>query len=76
SPDLKPETSTNYEIATYYQGDRWGFNLTGFLNKFDDKIASGGTFANCEVAPNDGSYCVDIGPGWAELGYSTFGQSV
>ncbi len=76
SPNLKPETSTNYEIAAYYEGDRWGFNLTGFLNKFDDKIASGGTFANCEVAPNDGSYCVDIGPGWAELGYSTFGQSV
>ena len=76
SPNLKPETSTNYEIAAYYEGDRWGFNLTGFLNKFDDKIASGGTFANCEVAPNDGSYCVDIGPGWAELGYSAFGQSV
>ncbi|MDX5514945.1 TonB-dependent receptor [Stenotrophomonas sp. RG-453] len=76
SPNLKPETSTNYEIAAYYEGDRWGFNVTGFLNKFDDKIASGGTFANCEVAPNDGSYCVDIGPGWAELGYSTFGQSV
>ncbi|WP_448129703.1 TonB-dependent receptor [Stenotrophomonas rhizophila] len=76
SPNLKPETSTNYEIAAYYEGDRWGFNVTGFLNKFDDKIASGGTFANCEVAPDDGSYCVDIGPGWAELGYSTFGQSV
>ena len=76
SPNLTPETSTNYEIAAYYEGDRWGFNVTGFLNRFDDKIASGGTFANCEVAPNDGSYCVDIGPGWAELGYSTFGQSV
>ncbi len=76
SPNLQPETSTNYEVAAYYQGDRWGFNVTGFLNKFDDKIASGGTFANCEVAPNDGSYCVDIGPGWAALGYGTFSQSV
>lgn len=28
------------------------------------------------MAPADGSYCVDVGPGWAALGYSTFSQSV
>lgn len=76
SPNLQPETSTNYEIASYYEGERWGFNLTGFFNKFDDKIASGGTFPNCEVAPAGSGYCVDVGPGWAALGYSTFSQSV
>jgi len=76
SPNLQPETSTNYEIASYYAGERWGFNLTGFLNRFDDKIASGGTFPNCEVAPAGSGYCVDVGPGWAALGYSTFTQSV
>lgn len=76
SPNLKPETSTNYEIATYYEGAQWGFNVTGFLNRFDDKIASGGTFPNCEVAPAGSGYCVDVGPGWAALGYSTFAQSV
>jgi len=76
SPNLKPETSTNYELAAYYEGDRFGFNITGFFNKFEDKIASGGTFPNCEVAPAGSSYCVDVGPGWAELGYSTFSQSV
>jgi len=76
SPNLKPETSTNYELAAYYEGQRWGMNVTGFINKFDDKIASGGTFPNCEVAPAGSGYCVDIGPGWAELGYSTFTQSV
>ncbi|HDS1534046.1 TPA: TonB-dependent receptor [Stenotrophomonas maltophilia] len=76
SPNLKPETSTNYELAAYYEGQRWGFNVTGFINKFEDKIASGGTFPNCEVAPAGSGYCVDIGPGWAALGYSTFTQSV
>jgi len=76
SPNLKPETSTNYELAAYYEGDRFGFNVTGFFNRFDDKIASGGSFPNCEVAPAGSGYCVDVGPGWAELGYSTFGQSV
>ncbi|QQQ43388.1 TonB-dependent receptor [Stenotrophomonas maltophilia] len=76
SPNLKPETSTNYELAAYYEGRRWGFNVTGFFNKFQDKIASGGTFPNCEVARASSGYCVDIGPGWAALGYSTFTQSV
>ncbi|WP_369038280.1 TonB-dependent receptor domain-containing protein [Stenotrophomonas maltophilia] len=76
SPNLKPETSTNYELAAYYEGQRWGFNVTGFFNRFKDKIASGGTFPNCEVAPAGSGYCVDIGPGWASLGYSTFTQSV
>lgn len=76
SPNLKPETSTNYELAAYYEGDRFGFNITGFFNKFEDKIASGGTFPNCEIAPAGSGYCVDVGPGWAELGYSTFSQSV
>lgn len=76
SPNLKPETSTNYELAAYYEGQRWGFNVTGFFNKFEDKIASGGTFPNCEVARAGSGYCVDIGPGWAALGYSTFTQSV
>ncbi|WP_286071147.1 TonB-dependent receptor [Stenotrophomonas sp. 57] len=76
SPNLKPETSTNYELAAYYEGQRWGFNVTGFINTFEDKIASGGTFPNCEVAPAGSGYCVDIGPGWAALGYSTFTQSV
>ncbi len=75
SPNLKPETSTNYELAAYYEGQRFSFNATAFFNQFDDKIASGGTFPNCEVATGSG-YCVDVGPGWADLGYSTFSQSV
>jgi outer membrane receptor for ferrienterochelin and colicins len=76
TPDLQPETSVNYEAAVYFDRGAYGFNVTAFLNKFDDKIASGGTFPNCEVAPGGIDYCVDIGPGWAALGYRTFSQSI
>lgn len=75
SPDLQPETSTNTELAAYYDGGN-GFsaNLTVFMNRFKDKIATGNAIPNCEVAPA-GADCVDIGPGWADLGYRTFSQS-
>jgi outer membrane receptor for ferrienterochelin and colicins len=76
TPDLQPETSTNYELAAYFDNRAYSFNVTAFLNKFDDKIASGGTYPNCEVAAPGTGYCVDIGPGWAELGYRTFSQSI
>lgn len=76
TPDLQPETSTNYELAAYFERGGNGFNVTAFLNRFKDKIASGGSFPNCEVAPASADYCVDIGPGWAELGFREFGQSI
>lgn len=76
SPDLQPETSTNTELAAYYDGGNgFSFNATAFVNKFKDKIATGDSVPNCEVAP-PGVRCVDIGPGWAEIGYTTFSQSI
>lgn len=74
TPDLQPETSVNYELAAYYEGEGYNLNLTAFMNRFKDKIASGDNIPNCEVAAA-GAQCVDIGTGWAELGYLTFGQS-
>ncbi|MBB6598612.1 TonB-dependent receptor [Luteimonas sp. MC1825] len=76
SPDLQPETSRNYELAVYHDAGRYGFDATLFFNRFEDKIASGDNIPNCEVAPAGGGYCVDIGPGWAALGYNTFSQSI
>ena len=76
TPGLKPETSRNFELAAYYEGERYGFNATAFLNRFKDKIASGGVYPNCEVATPGSGYCVDIGDGWAALGYSSFAQTV
>ncbi len=75
TPDLQPETSTNVELASYYDNlDGFTANATVFLNRFKDKIATSDAVPNCEVAPS-GVDCVDIGPGWAELGYLSFSQA-
>lgn len=76
TPGLKPETSRNFELAAYYDSDDFGFNATAFLNRFKDKIAKGGVYPNCEVAQPGSGHCVDIGSGWAALGYSTFAQTI
>lgn len=80
TPSLKVETSTNYEIAAYYD-NLAGFsaNATVFFNDFKDKIARHNSIPNCYDA-NGEKYltqnCVDIGPGWAELGYQSFTQDI
>lgn len=75
TPDLQPETSVNYELATYFDnGGRFNANVTVFHNDFSDKIVTQDTRPNCEVAAT-GSDCVDIGAGWAALGYTTFRQA-
>lgn len=75
SPDLQPETSVNYEVATYYDnGFNFNANATVFYNQFDDKIIRQDDLPNCAIA-GAGERCVDIGEGWAELGYQRFAQS-
>ena len=64
NPDLKPEESVNYELALYYQhADGHNFNITGFYNRFKNKISS------------RSDQTVDIGDGWGDLGYTTFSQA-
>lgn len=74
SPNLQPETSVNYEAAVYFDnaGDVTA-NLTVFYNEFNDKIIRQDSAPNCEIA-QPGQYCVDIGEGWADLGYDYFTQ--
>src|SRR5690606_5227937 len=45
NPDLKPETSVNKEVGIYWTSREAGhnFNVTYFVNDFDDKIARGET---------------------------------
>ncbi|MEE2000795.1 TonB-dependent receptor [Alkalimonas sp. MEB108] len=75
TPDLQPETSVNYEVAAYYTGsDRFSGNITLFYNDFKDKIITQDSLPNCEVAAV-GEACVDIGAGWADLGYLRFSQA-
>ena len=56
NPDLKPETSINYELSAMYELPRVGtITLTGFLTDFDDKLGSDG-YALGEILPN-GEIC-------------------
>lgn len=74
SPHLQPETSVNYEVAAYYDnGDNLSANLTLFINDFRDKIIRQDNLPHCEVAIGS-EPCVDIGEGWAELGFQRFAQ--
>lgn len=63
TPDLKPETSTSYEVGLYYDDDGlFSGNVTFFNNDFTDKIATGVGIPNCSFAgaPNRPG-CVDVG---------------
>jgi outer membrane receptor for ferrienterochelin and colicins len=63
TPDLKPETSTTYEVGLYFDnGGLFSGNVTLFNNDYTDKIASGVGVPNCSFAgaPNRPG-CVDVG---------------
>ncbi len=65
NPNLQPETSTSYELATYWSHpDGHGFNATVFHNTFDDKIA------NQPCGPGLSQPCADTGD-YGDLGYAT-----
>ena len=75
TPDLQPETSVNYEMAVYFNGnDNFSGNITVFYNDFKDKIINQDNLPNCEVAIAD-EPCVEIGEGWAGIGSTTFRQA-
>ncbi|MFT7722546.1 MAG: TonB-dependent receptor [Roseateles sp.] len=73
SPGLRPETSVNGELAVYYETRALGVNATVFTNRFRNKIATAENLPNCELAAA-GQPCVELGVGWADLGYTSFGQ--
>ncbi|RKQ72005.1 outer membrane receptor for ferrienterochelin and colicins [Litorimonas taeanensis] len=70
TPTLQPETSTTYEAGAYIRGDHGlQANVTVFHNQFNDKIATGPTFANCAFGLTQAEYdaltpsdsCLDYG---------------
>ncbi len=77
NPNLKPETSVNGELAAYFNSvNGHSFNATVFMNRFKDKIDSGGPrVQNCEVAGANPATCVDVGTGWLGLGFADFAQT-
>lgn len=75
TPNLQPETSINYELAAYFDGsEKFKGNMTLFYNDFRDKIIRQDNLPNCEIV-SSGVDCVDVGPGWADLGLTSFSQS-
>lgn len=75
NPNLKPETSTTFELGSLYDNLQ-GFTagLTIFNNEFKDKITSGSGLLNCSYAgaPNRPG-CVSFGD-WPNV--DEFGQNV
>jgi len=67
NPDLQPETSTNSEVAVYWNPtSSSGINVTLFQNDFKDKIAST-TVAPCAVTGGVRP-CANLGAYWEVLG--------
>ncbi|EAH6197106.1 ferric enterobactin uptake receptor [Campylobacter coli] len=58
NPDLKEETSLNYEIAAIYNNDLFYISATGFLTNFKDKISSQ-SYNNREPIPGIGTCDAD-----------------
>ncbi|MCR6571067.1 TonB-dependent ferric enterobactin receptor CfrA [Campylobacter insulaenigrae] len=60
NPDLKEETSLNYELAAIYNTDLFYVSATGFLTNFKDKISSR-SFKKDESIPEIGTCSADAG---------------
>lgn len=79
TPDLEPETSVNYEVAAYFDNHSGlSANVTFFHNEFKDKIARADAIPNCYDSNDNRVFdegCVDVGPGWGRLGFTSFTQS-
>lgn len=72
SPQLKPETSNNFEVGFYYDGpEGFNANLTLFHTEFKDMISSGTPVPNCWAAdaPNQPG-CLDLGSGFTQDSFS------
>ncbi|MDI1221675.1 MULTISPECIES: TonB-dependent receptor domain-containing protein [Acinetobacter] len=50
SPDLKPETSNNFELGTYFNnGSNFDANITAFFSQIKDKIVNGPVERTCDA---------------------------
>ncbi len=69
NPNLKPETSKNFELGTYFNYNDVDFNVTAFYNKIADKIVSGNAEFSCDAANAESKsrceqYMSDNGTPW------------
>ncbi len=85
NPDLKPETSKNFELGTYFTQGNVDFNITGFYSEVEDKIVNGVPGVQCRTGSttsNNSSWsqqqCEDfmasIGTPWTMSQYMSRGK--
>ncbi|QOQ90753.1 TonB-dependent receptor [Helicobacter cinaedi] len=83
NPDLKPETSINYELGLVFDNDYVDFSVTGFRNNFSNKITSqsvtsGDAFnaycsSSSKIYDNDCSQLYNADTAYTQGVESTFG---
>lgn len=68
NPNLRPETSRNYEIGTYFTtNDTFDFNITAFFSQVEDKIMNGNVEFRCDANINKKQcedYMTSVGTPW------------
>lgn len=68
NPNLKPETSNNFEIGTYFNNNNnFDFNVTAFYSQVKDKIVSGNSELRCSTATNKDeceAFMASVGTPW------------
>ena len=68
NPDLKPETSKNLELGTYFTNNfNFDFNITGFFSEIEDKIMTGNAELRCNTDTNKQQcedYMLSVGTPW------------
>lgn len=53
NPNLKPETSNNFEFGTYFSNHKnFDYNITAFYSQLEDKIVSGPIEKTCDANVN------------------------
>lgn len=86
NPNLKPETSNNFEFGTYFSNHKnFDYNITAFYSQVEDKIVTGNTEFSCNTntAATSGStwskadcekYMASIGTPWVMDYYTSKGK--
>lgn len=68
NPDLKPETSSNFELGTYFNnGSNFDANITVFFSQIQDKIVNGPVERTCDAKVNKAAceeFMANLGTPW------------
>lgn len=80
NPDLKPETSNNFEIGTYFNNNsNFDANITAFYSQIEDKIVTGNVEQRCNTNTNKAAceeFMASIGTPWVMDYYQSRGQKL